>query len=455
MTELDNLIKSCETLEKENGRKAEEYYRTTIFPKLKKIVKERAREDKIGNYEGLILTTGFSPEPLILTITALDPEKVFFLCTEDSERYLNQIVMRSGLLPARFDKAIIKRSDGLDVYEKVKGIWNNWGFDRTAIDMTGGTKAMVNGAAVAGTFLTVDLLYVDSQYGWILGKSYPGSERIVKLSNPFDVFGDLEEKEGIGLYRSHNYAACEHIFGRLKGLCRDPRRFEYEQILSQGYGAWDQFDFSDGYSKINQAITKANQYGIGYHRSLDKQLEIIRILRNGLKRNFFSLLKDRDMTNHLIIDIYCNAERRFEQGRYDDAIIRLYRILELLAQHRLANRGYDTGKVKIDDLEVREKFENLTEKIHGAKRGISDKIGLMDTCILLSVLEDELFNVDVLKDLKKRISIRNDLLIEHRHGLGKEKNYFEFRDYVKDWLSKIMGREELEELIDEHKFVGL
>ncbi|KAF5434831.1 CRISPR-associated protein [Candidatus Methanophagaceae archaeon] len=456
MTELKELIKECETLEKENGQEAEKYYREKIFPRIKEIVKERAVEDKIGNYKGLILTTGFSPEPLILTITALEPEKVFFLYTKDSERYLNRIVEASSLLPAQIDRAVIDRSDGLDVYEKVKDKWAEWSFDRMAIDITGGTKVMVSGVAVAGAFLkNVDLLYVDSKFGWILKKSYPGSERIVRLGNPFDVFGDLEEKEGIELFKGYNYTACERVFGKLSGLSRDPRQFKYELVLSQGYGAWDLFDFSKAYSKINEAIKTAKRYGIRYGVKLAEQLEILKILKKSPGTDFFSLIKDNNFANHLVVDIFCNAERRFEQGRYDDAIIRLYRILELLAQHRLACRGIDTGNVSIKEPKVKADFEDVTEKIHGAKRGISEKIGLLDAYILLFILKDELIDKAAVEELKKRISVRNVLLIEHRDKLGTEKNYTKFRDYVRGWLYKAVEIETFDDLIDGHRFVEL
>ncbi len=456
MTKLEHLIKECETLEKENRQEAERYYQEWIFPRVKEIVKERAVEDKIGNYKGLILTTGFSPEPLILTITALEPEKIFFLYTKDSERYLNRIVEESGLLPAQIDRALIDRSDGLDVYEKVKEKGAEWSFDRMAIDITGGTKVMVSGVAVAGAFLkNVDLLYVDSKFGWLLKKSYPGSERIVRLGNPFDVFGDLEEKEGIQLFRGYNYAACERVFGKLSGLSRDPRQFKYELVLSQGYGAWDLFDFSKAYSKINEAIKTAKLYGIRYDGKLAEQLEILKILRKSQGTDFFSLIKDNNFANHLVVDIFCNAERRFEQGRYDDAIIRLYRILELLAQHRLACSGIDTGNVSIKEPDVKKGFEDITEKIHGAKRGISEKIGLLDAYILLFILKDELIDEADVEELKERISVRNVLLIEHRDKLGTEKNYTKFRDYVRGWLYKAVEIENFDELIDSHRFVEL
>lgn len=188
---------------------------------------------------------------------------------------------------------------------------------------------------------------------------------------------------------------------------------------------------------------------------LDEQLEILKILRKSPGTDFFSLIKDNNFANHLVVDIFCNAERRFEQGRYDDAIIRLYRILELLAQHRLACRGIDTVNVSIKEPKVKADFEDITEKIHGAKRGISEKIGLLDAYILLFILKDELIDEADVEELKERISVRNVLLIEHRDKLGTEKIYTKFRDYVSGWLYKTVEIENLDELIDGHRFVEL
>ena len=109
----------------------------------------------------------------------------------------------------------------------------------------------------------------------------------------------------------------------------------------------------------------------------------------------------------------------------------------------------------IEDLNVREQFENLTEKLYGAKRGISKKIGLMDACILLSTIGDELLDDDALKELKDHLNVRNELWIEHRDKLGTKENYINFRDYVNVWLSKAIEIDTLNELIESHRFVGL
>ena len=47
-----------------------------------------------------------------------------------------------------------------------------------------------------------------------------------------------------------------------------------------------------------------------------------------------------------LFDLWRNAERRAAQGRYDDAVARVYRLLEWSAQWLLRSRcGIDTGDV--------------------------------------------------------------------------------------------------------------
>jgi hypothetical protein len=39
-----------------------------------------------------------------------------------------------------------------------------------------------------------------------------------------------------------------------------------------------------------------------------------------------------------MLDLFANAERRLHEGKTDDAIVRLYRIIEMIAQERLRER---------------------------------------------------------------------------------------------------------------------
>ena len=45
----------------------------------------------------------------------------------------------------------------------------------------------------------------------------------------------------------------------------------------------------------------------------------------------------------LVVDLIANGERRLRQGQHEDALVRAYRVLELIGQARLFDRGLDSG----------------------------------------------------------------------------------------------------------------
>lgn len=53
---------------------------------------------------------------------------------------------------------------------------------------------------------------------------------------------------------------------------------------------------------------------------------------------------------HILADLMANAERRAQEGKYDDAVARLYRAVEVIAQMILAQKGIDTSAVSLDQL---------------------------------------------------------------------------------------------------------
>ena len=47
----------------------------------------------------------------------------------------------------------------------------------------------------------------------------------------------------------------------------------------------------------------------------------------------------------LVIDLLANGERRLHQGQHEDALVRAYRVLELIGQARLFDQGLDSGNL--------------------------------------------------------------------------------------------------------------
>ncbi len=116
----------------------------------------------------------------------------------------------------------------------------------------------------------------------------------------------------------------------------------------------------------------------------------------------------------LIEDLLANAVRCSDRGRFDDAVGRLYRATELLAQMRLRT------KVDVDSSDV--KAEAFAEEIGTwlrGYRGYGDKIklGLMAAYDLLARLGDPLGSWQAeaprMKALKEFIKARNESLFAH------------------------------------------
>ncbi len=460
MDEFKKLVEECKSLYETNKNASLKLYREKIFPQVKTIVETKAKKDRlIGKYSSLILTVGLTPEPLILTITALKPTKVYFLYTEKSEKFINQIVNECNLSPTQVKRDKVEKADASDVYEKIRKRWQDWkNQGGMAIDMTGGTKSMVTGCSVAAALLNIHLLYVDSVFGWLPRISKPGTEHIVLLSNPLDIFGDLEEEKAIDLFNSYDWPAAIGIIGRLISQVTDPRKFEVEKILCEAYGAWDRFEFEKALQSLKFGLSEIKRYRIKSDkiRQIQNHQEILEMLSKNQKKSFFLLLKDNLFAKTLMVDVYSNAERRASQGCYDDAIIRLYRVLELISQYRLAKYDINTSEVKVSDETTIQKFETLSERVYGTKRGLADKIALMDSWILLYAKGDVLLQGCSEQDLntfKDALLPRNKLLIEHINSPGKKTEYKKFKKFVTSWLKKIVG--DLETRMDKHKFLSL
>ena len=468
MENIDKIIDNWKRLLDEgNTKEAEEIYSTKIFPEIKKKVSEDAKNDGLeGKYDGLLLTVGESPEPLILSITALKPKWVGFLYTEKSKNHLDRIVSDCNIRPSQVEQIEIGKSDASDVYNAIKEICENKReTEKIGVDITGGTKAMVGGATVASALLDFDILYVETKWLAKYRKPEPLSERIILLENPYKVFGDLKEKVGIELFNSHDYAGAMNIFGKLLGSARNPLQFEVEMKLSVAYDCWDRYDYEEGKKKLDEVLNKIKQYALPINnekrKKLEKQLELLEKLKKSNQGDLFTLLKDNEFAINFIIDIYCSAMRKYEQGKYDEGIVRLYRVLELISQYRLALKGINTEKVDRSKLSnnVVSEFKECAKIIYGGEKEIPVKIGLMDGYILLFCLKDDIWSsLCAIADVKKfqnAANPRNHLAIIHGKNIGTKKAFEEFEKTTREWLERIIERTTIERIIKEYEHIKL
>ena len=187
-SEFDKFVQQWKNMDQSTDaerKKVSSFYDEKVFPVVKEVFVNKNRPDK--QYDGLILTVGFSHEPLILSILAINPKRIGLLYTRETASITERIQSKTGYSSARTDLLPIDGTDVKGIYDKT---WqfarNTWGdFENVAVDITGGRASMVSGVALAATIIPADICYVDTDnYLSDLRMPEPGSEYLRFLKNP-------------------------------------------------------------------------------------------------------------------------------------------------------------------------------------------------------------------------------------------------------------------------------
>jgi hypothetical protein len=167
------------------------FYDREVFPLVRSHFAAQATAQGIQPVDALILPVGTSPEPIILSILALKPQRVMFLPTPQTRHLLDRIIDETELKPHQYQDKIIDGSDVLEIYRCMHQAVHEWPSSlQIGVDITAGKKIMSAACAIAGTFTGMRIFYVDSDYLPKLRRPDPGSEYIIELPNPLVVFGE-------------------------------------------------------------------------------------------------------------------------------------------------------------------------------------------------------------------------------------------------------------------------
>jgi CRISPR-associated protein (TIGR02710 family) len=446
---------------------SQRFYQEQVFPLVCEAFAAREAEKVSQVYDLAVMTAGGSPEALILSLSALRPAQVFFLHTAWSRSLegIDQVVTSLGLKPSQFDKAQVNPDDTLDTYAGVKqGIAWAGNPARVVVDISGGKKSMSVAAGLAAYVIGADIVYVDNREFWQgLGKPKPGSEFLAMLSHPYTVFGDLAQREAERLYRQHDYGGAERIFARLAQDVPSVVDYLLLRHLSTAYHAWDRFVLPDACREMESLVDQ-----LGRRRILEPQLKLmpyitplaaqaatlgrLRPLTGQLKKAHapdLDLLQNQAQAADLIFSLYANALRREEERRLDLAALLLYRVLEMLAQRRLALMGIDTSAPDYDRLPIPLSESAWQEAVQSCLRrtpqgGLPGKLGLVDDYILLFTQEDPLVDKLDWGRMQNAIESRNQSIFAHGFRFLSPKAYDGFRRLVDERLAAFCRAEGLD-----------
>lgn len=180
-----NIWKGMPRNNAEELTSADDFYDQRLMPLARDTFLSKPENEIATKYYGMVLTLGTSWQPLALSISVLKPQRILFLGTDSVRGQLDKLVEFLNLPPERYIFVEVDRSSVNKIYEAIHTQCLTWqGKGKVALDITGGTKAMVASAAMMGAMLDLDIYYVESKYLPLYRRPEPGSEYLKRLITP-------------------------------------------------------------------------------------------------------------------------------------------------------------------------------------------------------------------------------------------------------------------------------
>ncbi len=342
----------------------------------------------------LVQTVGLSPLPLILVIRALEPKFIYFVHTEQSLSSVDAVTQYLGLATSRYQKVPV---DGTDVYQAIRNIASRLaeGGVPVVADLTGGTKVMSVQLALFSAMRGYSLVYV--RHRTRHRNIVPGSEAVVVIENPYEVFRPIEFGRALEAANSGAFDRASSEFGRLERILSEPVSVLWARALRLYCGMlrdWHEFHYEGAEESASALEDLFRQYPFlsSLKETVQAQVHTVKRLASTATTPLFDALKDPDTARLMVLDIYANALRCDGRGRVADATVRYYRAIELIGQHLLALRDIDTAAVRWES--VPEDAIALFRRIDATFRGQSsegplpEKLAMTQGYSLLVALRD-------------------------------------------------------------------
>ena len=476
LRDLADQWRSLPRSDESEKQAASEYYDQKVFPAV--ICQAKSAHETSGSVtvSHLILSLGQTWHPLVLSIRVLQPEYILLLHTSGSRPLLDAVYQHCGLSPSRISTRQVDAENMLPLHRAVTETHKEWGNpSHVAIDFTGGTKAMSAGCALAGALIGARLVYVgQNKRGPLIdGHPEPGAERLVFLDNPYEIFGSLDEEQGITLFNRSDFTGAALAFQNVLLRTPYPAQAETLRQMSLAYAAWDDLSFANASQYLSQAILSIQRQSL-----TDPQF----VLATGVKKLLFqqeilnrlaaySLLMEKDflstnqahpeMIADFVLTLYHSALRRQTQGHLDMASLLLYRAIELISQSRLARLGIESGApdyTKFDQIKLLENFRYICRK-HKLRSTdvLPEKIAMFHGFLILSALEDTLASGLDFQRLKAQTDVRNQNIYTHGFSFIRPDLFLRFLETSSEIIRRFieMNGIDFDQHNETHRFLSI
>jgi CRISPR-associated protein (TIGR02710 family) len=243
------------------------------------------------------------------------------------------------------------------------------------VDFTRGTKAMSAALVLAAVRHDLpQLRYISGGKRDERGMVVPGTEIVAEVRTTMATARKLLD-DACRLFRHGNFAAVLDLLPdpnppSALSLPADLRPVVAQaRTLAAFYAAWDRLDYRAA------AASPPGGPGLDSRWNAFVPTAAVRDWVATLARPLPEDPKERAAPLRLLVtDLLANGERRLRDHQYEDAIIRGYRVLELIGQIRLFEHGLDSGALPADHPVV-QKFQKELIKGKSAPLSTDEKTG--------------------------------------------------------------------------------
>ena len=367
---------------------------------------------------------------LYYTIDKIRPIHVVFFASDKSKETIGYIeelfTMDNDEFIAGEDYQIVEISAIDDLNTCFEAYESKiWEFDyiddetdyKIIMDYTSGTKTMSAAMASCGMFYSKDLISVGGDRS--TGEVSRGTE-IINYQNIYKIYDKFVLMRTRYNFNANRFMACIDMLNYIVDL-----NIHKESLLHlcKAYYAWDNMDFEEAYDNLKKV--DAN------HIELSD-------IKNDIKFNLKALgnimnSRSVNLKNcYILASLINNSIRRSEEFKYDDAIARLYRSFELIAQIELTKYNIKSSDIDVSILKQNNVSDEFILELEKTREDGKIRIGLEKDFLLLNELGNDLGkyfieNKSKIKDLTKK---RNYSILAHGLDSLTKKDFDEFLKIV-------------------------
>ena len=348
------------------------------------------------------------------------PDPVLFVVSGESRHEVESKILPGLHYVPQFGYSEV--SDHQDIgtcYQTIRADIERWLFERKLkpeevyVDITGGTKAMSAALMLAAVEHFKNFTYVGgfSRDTNNLGTILTGSEHVVRCQNPWITYAVRELERANGLLEAFYADSAAAILKDAAGKCDESQRARLETFagLAKALGLADRFDFKGAHAEFRRWRQKL-ELSLDYplYKRLTSLHEHWKAVGDQVKYS------DQTAERETLLELIANAERRANQSRYDDAVGRLYRAVELRGQQLVKQAfGAELGKVSFECLPPAS-CEAVIKKL-GQPHDGPYKLGVRNLFWILRFSEDETLGekARIYNCLKDHLQKRNNSLLAH------------------------------------------